>query len=108
MIKLLERGTFQNYRWFGVTEHIPSDEGPNTVVKIGHGCNGRLHVDAFTVLVLDEHGMPIDGRDGGCERRGPCNGSCGNVTATPPDGTGFVYPVPSCAEIGSDDISVSN
>jgi len=59
MIKLLERGTFQNYRWFGVTEHIPSDEGPNTVVKIGHGCNGRLHVHrAGTRRARDAHRRP--------------------------------------------------
>ena len=104
-IKLLEDRSF---RWFGSIERIPSDEGPRIVVERGHGCNGKAHVDSFTVLKLDAQGEAIMGRIGGVKEIGPCDGSCGNITATPPDGTGFTYPVPSCAEIAADDVTFSS
>jgi len=102
VLKPLEQDTYRSFRWFVTSEDWPSDEGLNVRIERGHGCNGRIHVDAFTVIKTNEHGEPIGARDAGFEYRGLCDGSCGNITATPHNGSGFLYPKPCCAEISMD------
>ncbi|HVS79828.1 MAG TPA: hypothetical protein VHF05_02525 [Candidatus Paceibacterota bacterium] len=76
------------FRFFGSTE---KKREVTRVVEQTHGCNGEIHVDNFDVVYY-KAGEVIYAKPLRQKVIGPCDGSCGNITATIDDGTGFLYP----------------